>query len=122
MKNKHVLEEMLIIFGYPKKDWMGYKFSKKNYISYHHILEKRNNGIESIDNGALLSRTSHLLLHKIELINYDLYLKWQILFMEINASRKPLDDYFYVKIAELKKETKEFFVSFNEIKNISFTL
>ena len=122
MKNKQILYEMLMIFGNPRKDWMGYKYSKKNYISYHHILEKRNDGIESIDNGALLSRTSHILLHKIESENYDLYLKWQQLFIEINLSRKPLDDYFYAKIAGLRKETKEFFASLNNNKLNHITL
>ena len=122
MKNRHVLEDMLKIFGYPKKDWMGYEFSKKNYISYHHIQEKRNGGTESIENGALLSRTSHLLLHRIEQINYDLYLEWQQLFIDINIARKPLDEYDYLRIAELKKETKDFFVSLKDINNISFIL
>lgn len=105
---------MLKIFNYPKKDWMGFTITKKNYISYHHILEKRNGGIESVDNGAILSRTSHLLLHKLEDINYDLYLNWQVLFLDINASKKPIDEYYYNEIEALKKETKIFFISLKD--------
>ncbi len=104
---------MLRIYGNPKTDWMGYKITQKNYVSYHHILEKRNGGIESVDNGAILSRTSHKLLHKIEQINYDLYLEWQLLFLEINHYRKPLDSELIGKIGHLKRETKEFFISLN---------
>ena len=122
MKNKKVIEEMLIIWGNPKKDWMGYNISKKNYVSYHHINEKRNGGLETIENGAILTRTSHLLLHRIELLNYDLYLEWQLLFLDINKSRKPLDDYFIGRIGHLKRETKEFYASLNEQVKLTLTL
>lgn len=122
MKNKKVLDEMLKIFNYPKKDWMGFTITKKNYISYHHILEKRNGGIESVDNGAILSRTSHLLLHKLEDINYDLYLNWQVLFLDINASKKPIDEYYYNEIEALKKETKIFFISLKDERYKSLIL
>lgn len=121
MKNRKVLDEMLRIFGYPKKDWMGYKISKKNYISYHHILEKRNDGEETIDNGALLSRTSHQLLHKIELINYDLYLEWQCLFLDLNNLKRPLTENEYAKIGALKNETKNFFASLNNNSTLLLT-
>ena len=122
MKNKKVMIEMLKIWGYPKKDWMGYPITKKNYVSYHHINEKRNGGLETVENGAILTRTSHLLLHRIELLNYDLYLKWQLLFLEINASRRPLDDYFLAKIGHLKRETKEFYASLNKQVKLTLTL
>ena len=56
--------------------------------------------------------------------NFDLYLEWQVLFLEINESRKPLDDYFYGRIAELNKKTKEFikFLSDEKSNNRSITL
>ncbi len=122
MKNKKVLEEMLEIYGYPKIDWMGYKFSSNNYVSFHHIDEKRNGGCETIDNGALLSRTSHVLLHIIEHCNYELYMKWQCLFIDFNACRRPLNEYQIEEIMELRKETKDFFISLNKPKYRRFTL
>lgn len=122
MKNKKVMLEMMLIFGNPKTDWMGYKITKRNYLSYHHINEKRNGGEETIENGAILTKTSHQLLHKIEETNYDLYLEWQVLFLEINNYRKPLDDYLIGKIGHLKRETKEYFISLNNSKKLSLTI
>ena len=119
MKNKHILEEMIQIFGKQKFDWMGYKITPQNYISYHHILEKRNGGKETVDNGAILSKDSHILLHKLEQINYDLYLHWQLLFININEKKAPLDDDSLWEIEVLLKETKDFFVSLKDDRVLS---
>lgn len=122
MKNKSVLLEMFKIYGYSDKDWMGFKITKKNGISYHHIFEKRNGGEETVDNGAILTKNSHALLNRLEINNYDLYCKWNLLFMEINETKKPLDDYLIGKIGHLKRETKEFFISLNNTFEKSITL
>lgn len=111
MKNKSVMRDMLLIYNNSAYDWMGYKYSDYNYISYHHILEKRNGGNESIDNGALLSRTSHILLHRIEHYNYDLYLEWQNLFKYFNYLKRPLELEEFQFIYELRCKTKDFFMS-----------
>ena len=113
MKNKKVLEAMIAIFESKKIDWMGFKITKSNYRSYHHIDEKRNGGQESIDNGAILSRDSHKLLHLIEEKYYDLYLQWQLLFIDINNLRKPIDDTTLKRILQLQKETLLFVKSQN---------
>lgn len=118
MKDKKVMQELIRLFN-PKIDWMGFIITPKNYISYHHIDEKRNGGKETVDNGAILSRTSYMLLHKIEHFNKDLYLKWQLLFIDINLTRKPLTEDTLQKICELTLETKEFFISINKLDRIS---
>ncbi len=118
MKDKKVMQELIRLFN-PKIDWMGFIITPKNYISYHHIDEKRNGGKETVDNGAILSRTSHMLLHKIEHFNKDLYLKWQLLFIDINLTRKPLTEDTLQRICELTLETKDFFISINKLDRIS---
>ena len=59
-----VRERMITIYG--EACWMGYKLSKKNPFTYHHIIEKRNGGGVTIDNGAILTRIAHDDLNRIE--------------------------------------------------------
>lgn len=73
MKDKQILLEMFKIYGKPTKCWMGYPITAKNYISFHHITEKRNGGKDEISTGALLSRKSYEMLHQIEQIDINLY-------------------------------------------------
>ena len=59
MKNPEILIEMYKIYGKPTVDWMGFKVTKNNHITYHHIKEDRNGGLETVENGALLSAENH---------------------------------------------------------------
>lgn len=91
--NNEVLKQMRKIY-YPKGslylDWMGFRITEENKPSYHHIIkaeELRHNkesDIATIENGAYLGKKSHELLHKIEVIDKDLYNSWNNLFLEIN--------------------------------------
>ena len=69
---------------------MGFRITEENKPSYHHIIkaeELRHNkesDIATIENGAYLGKKSHELLHKIEVIDKDLYDLWNNLFLEIN--------------------------------------
>ena len=91
--NNEVLKQMRKIY-YPKGslylDWMGFRITEENKPSYHHIIkaeELRHNkesDIATIENGAYLGKKSHELLHKIEVIDKDLYDSWNNLFLEIN--------------------------------------
>lgn len=59
-----------------KFDFMGYDFKKVDDLSYHHlIIPKRNGGLITRENGAILKRdTSHDYLHIIERFDYDMFL------------------------------------------------
>ena len=80
--NNEILKQMKKIY-YTKEsnyiDWMGFKIDDINKPSYHHIEKAenlRNNNesdIATIDNGAYLGKKSHELLHKIEVLDKDLY-------------------------------------------------
>lgn len=71
-------------------DWMGYLITEDNKPSYHHIIKKEelkriNESIDAtVENGAYLGKRSHEMLHKIELIDHDLYECWNDLFLIIN--------------------------------------
>ena len=88
-----VLKEMKKIYYEnisPRSDWMGYLITEENKPSYHHIVKreelKRNNESEdaTVENGAYLGKISHEMLHQIELIDHDLYVCWNDLFLIIN--------------------------------------
>ena len=57
-------------------DFMGYTFERTKELSYHHlIVPRRLDGPMTIENGAILVQsTSHDYLHRIEMIDYDMFL------------------------------------------------
>jgi len=85
-----VLCQMIKIFEPKNTDWMGYKVTKKNPYTYHHILEKRKGGAQTIDNGAILSREAHDHLNYLELYVPQAYNDWQTLFKYFNKLKRPL--------------------------------
>lgn len=55
-------------------DFAGYIYSKKQASFHHLIVPKRNGGKETMQNGAVLMRdTIHDYIHRIEMIDYDIY-------------------------------------------------
>lgn len=73
---KAITNEMIAIYKLKQLgfDFMGYLYSKKQ-ASYHHlIIPKRNGGLETIQNGAILMRnTAHDYLHRIEIVDRDIF-------------------------------------------------
>ena len=121
--NNEVLKQMKKIF-YPKEslylDWMGFRVTEENKPSYHHIekaedLRKKNESdVATIENGAYLGKKSHELLHKIEILDKDLYDSWNYLFSVINNMKTyPIDDVWSMvfelqeKTINLEKENKK---------------
>ena len=112
--NNEILKEMKKIYykkGYEYIDWMGFKIDDINKPSYHHIEKAenlRNNNesdIATIDNGAYLGKKSHELLHKIEVLDKDLYDSWNYLFLLINKMKTyPIDDVWDL-VYELKDKS-----------------
>lgn len=125
--NNEVLKRMKIIF-YPKGslyyDWMGFKITDENKPSYHHIIKaedlrkKKEDDIATIENGAYLGKKSHELLHKIEVIDKDLYDSWNSLFMVINKKREPISDELWDEIYRLKTKTLKCLEKNNKVLKI----
>lgn len=86
-KVQKVREKMISIYG--EGCWMGYKLTKNNPYTYHHIVEKRNGGGITVDNGALLTRFAHNDLNELENHARYLYRELNSLFKELNKTRKP---------------------------------
>ena len=74
---KPITREMIKMYQLNKLgfDFMGYKFNRSEQLSYHHnVIAKRNGGLETIRNGAILVRdTSHDYIHVIERIDPEIF-------------------------------------------------
>lgn len=74
---KEITREMIKLYQLNKLrfDFMGYTFNRYEELSYHHnIVAKRNGGLETIENGAILVRdTSHDYIHLIENIDEEIF-------------------------------------------------
>ena len=114
--NNEILKQMKKIY-YPKGelyiDWMGYRITDINKPSYHHIVkaetlkEQELKTEATIDNGAYLVKKSHELLHKIELLDKELYNSWNELFILINKEKKYPNEELISKIFELNNQTSK---------------
>lgn len=104
---QRVIKEMIEIYRPGDYDWMGSRISKKNVLTFHHIV-KRKEGLTIKENGALLTQKSHQRLNKLEAHNKDLFERWQWLFIAINTRNEPPKEDLIIQIQELKEETTNF--------------
>ncbi|MCI7332733.1 MAG: hypothetical protein MSH48_03595 [Mollicutes bacterium] len=104
---QRVIKEMIEIYKPNGYDWMGNRISKKNVLTFHHIV-KRKIGRTIKENGALLTQKSHQRLNKLETHNQDLFERWQWLFIRINCSGMPPSVELISEIQALKEETNNF--------------
>lgn len=109
-----ILNELLETF-YPNQekliDWMGFDITKKNKPTYHHIekvadLRKmKKSDVATIRNGAILGKSSHEKLNKIEHLDHELYECWQYVFYVINnMGIYPIEDVWEM-VYSLKEKT-----------------
>ena len=70
---RETLRLMISQYSIHKIDWMGYKVNKENPYTYHHLKKKCHGGKETIENGAVLTRTGHEYLHIVESRDIELY-------------------------------------------------
>lgn len=68
-------------------DWLNYKITRLDDLTYHHCLKKSNGGKKTIENGALLMPVAHQYLHLIECMDIDTYIAINKLFGIINKQR-----------------------------------
>ena len=90
---------------------MGNLITDENKPSYHHIEKAENlrkkseSDIATLDNGAYLGKVSHEQLHRIEILDIELYNEWNNLFRIINDTKTYISDELWEKIFELKELT-----------------
>lgn len=70
---KPITNLMVNMYNLKKIDFMGYKVSKDNPYTFHHLLKRCHGGIETIENGAILTKYSHEYLHIVESRDLELY-------------------------------------------------
>ena len=85
----HITRVMINEFNITDMDFMGY-YLDRDSANYHHLLiPRRNGGVKSINNGAILNKdTSHPYLHIIEYKDYDIFYRITREMIEENKSRK----------------------------------
>ncbi len=70
----HITRVMINEFNITDTDFMGYSVSKDTANFHHLIIPRRNGGVKSINNGAILNKyTSHPYLHIIETKDYEIF-------------------------------------------------
>lgn len=107
-ENQLLVVKMLDIYGSDDLDWMSYQITKKNILTFHHIIPVSEGGLAIIENGALITKVAHKNLNILEYKDIHLFDAWNQLFIEINKSKQNLEDTCYRKESKiLKKYTQQ---------------
>lgn len=110
---KEVTKELIKIYKPVDLDWMNYKVTRQNPLTYHHIVKKEHGGLYTLDNGALLTMTAHQYLHIIECKEVKLFDMLNKMFEIINRQRhaptpeqRQIIDYLLEEFYQLHKDDK----------------
>ena len=113
MPMKQVTKEMIEIYKPLDLDWMNYRVTRQNPITFHHIKKAEHGGLYTFDNGALLTETGHRYLHIIEYKEIKLYDMLNKMFEIINRQRhaptqeqREIIEYLLNEFYNLHKEDK----------------
>ena len=81
---REIVRLMVREFNLKGIDFMGYKLTRNNPYTYHHIVKRCHGGEETRENGAILTKVAHEYLHIIESRDLELYCYLNIILKEIN--------------------------------------
>ena len=101
------IKSMIQIYNTYELDWMGDEIKTLSDLTRHHIIKKENNGIDDINNYALLTTNSHHLLHYLEDNYNNSYLKLNEMFLELNKTKNPPNSEYYKSISIILKRVKK---------------
>lgn len=82
---KKVLKLLVTKFAITEFDWMNFKITEENPLTFHHIKKVAQGGEETLDNGAPLTKYAQEYLHLIETCSFKLYRRINRVLAEINA-------------------------------------
>ena len=99
--------KMLDIYKTYEFDWMGQKIESLSDLTRHHIVKKQYDGMDDINNYALLTTYSHHLIHYLEDNYYKEYVELNKLFKELNLSLEPPTTEYYEKVRRILKRVKK---------------
>lgn len=105
-KLKRLKDEMILIYGF--NCWLNELWipNKKDIITYHHIVERRNGGKATLENGALLARSSHDYLNYLDIDYHKIYKELNGLFYDLNRTYKPPTKEYYEEVHNTLKKVK----------------
>ena len=97
-KTRKLKEEMILVYGL--KCWINELWipTKKDVITFHHILERRNGGKAEWDNGALISHFAHQYLNYLDNEQHKLYKELNGMFYDLNRTYKPPTPEYYEEV------------------------
>ena len=101
------IEEMLKIYQTYEIDWMGDEIRDLSDLTRHHIVKRCKDGEDDINNYALLTTSSHRLLHYLEDNYYEAYIELNDLFLSLNRSFMPPTVDYYIKVRSIVKRVKK---------------
>lgn len=81
---KEIVRIMINEWGIKNIGWLGYKVSRDNPYTYHHIKKRSHGGKEEIKNGAILTDKAHRYLHIVESRDKELYEYINLVLKQIN--------------------------------------
>ena len=81
---KKVLKLLVTKFAITDFDWMNFRITKENPLTFHHIKKVSQGGEETLDNGAPLTRYAQEYLHLMESYNFKIYRRLNRILAEIN--------------------------------------
>lgn len=84
---KAVTKEMIKIYKPLDLDWMNYRVTRQNPITFHHIVKREHSGLYTFDNGALITEVGHRYLHIIEYKEAKIFYMLNKMFEIINKQR-----------------------------------
>lgn len=84
---------MIKIYKPVDLDWLNYRVTPSNPLTFHHIIKKEHSGKEIVENGALITEIGHQYLHLIECKNIDTYILLNKIFKMVNEQKScPTDE------------------------------
>ena len=101
------IRSMIEMYNTYELDWMGDSINSLSNLTRHHIVKKENNGVDDINNYALLTSYSHQLLHYLETNYNNAYVKLNELFLELNKTKLPPSSEYYKNISIILKKVKK---------------
>lgn len=88
--------------------WMGYRVSRTNPYTFHHIRKDSSGGKRELNNGAVLTKHAHNDLNLIERKAEKYYKELNRLFKALNKSKSPPTLEYYIEIRIILEEVSQF--------------
>lgn len=101
---RRLKEEMISVYG--NYCWLNDMWvpKKKDIMTFHHIIEKRNGGKAIWENGALLGCSSHNYLNMLDYNYHNIYEELNGLFHELNKTYAPPTESYYDEVQRVLRK------------------